>query len=298
MQLQFLPLLYRRKGEGLLVSALPSEAYLEFLSSRGFSTDHIYLQTLPLDADLELWGASRAVSLWSHGRTQEPSWELVRKIHSKLFSFSLSEALPHSQLLEREEEKEEWLLSFPGPKVFKKAFGAAGSGHLKSNTTLNKTLFPLIAEPWVTRIFDFSTQWKIGKEIEYIGATVLENSPHGVYLGTLAGDEGILFREHAHALEEHLECVRPIVKKIALLGFFGHLGIDAFVYEWEGKRRLRAVTEINARKTMGWTALTIQRRHYPKKVLKMRYEKTALPGFLPQELGKIRFQRQLLLECL
>lgn len=307
LQLQFLPLLYRHPGEKVLVSLLPSESYLYGLSKQGFSTQGIECLEHPPSPpfELALWGASRAAIQWAnlHGGTVfMPEWDCVREVHSKLFAFMATSQLPHSRLLQTAEEAEEWISSFSGPKVLKKAFGLAGSGHLRADHALPSealnlfdTHSPLIGEPWVKRLFDFSTQWHISDTIQYLGATVLDSSDRGMYLGNWAGDEDRLFQHHFRALQEHLDLCRPILKRIRALGFFGHLGIDAFVYEWEGVRYLRAMSEINARKTMGWAALQIQRLHYPNRLLNLRYEKTLAPGFLPIELGKSRFQRQLLL---
>ena len=42
---------------------------------------------------------------------------------------------------------------------------------------------PLIGEPWVKRLLDFSTQWVISKTgaITYLGATLMENKSRGQY---------------------------------------------------------------------------------------------------------------------
>ncbi len=307
LQLQFLPLLYRKKGERVAVTEFPPHDYLLRLEQLGFSVEEIDLLDRPQKPfHLELWGASKAAESWAKGHEGSitlPDWDCVREIHSKVYSFAAGSPIPGSHLLANLEDAKAWASEFPGPKVLKKAFGASGSGHLRFEGDLPAdvaaSLFdqklPLIGEPWVERIFDFSTQWRIQDTIDYIGATVLKVTPHGTYLGTLAGDENVLFKEHSRALQEHLDQSRALLYKIRALGFVGNLGIDSFVYLWEGKRRLRAVSEINARKTMGWAALTIQKQHFSDRILEFRFEKTKERGYLPSELNGRSFQRQLML---
>lgn len=307
LQLQYLPLLYRKKGDRVVVTEFPSLAYLSQLEQRGFPVGEIDLIDRPRSPfSLELWGASPTAAAWAEskgGSVSIPPWDIVREIHSKVYSYAAADSIPHSHLFSKFEDVEEWASSFPGAKVLKKAFGASGSGHLRIENSVPdraRALFhhgePVVGEPWVERIFDFSTQWEIQGNPHYLGATVLNTSPHGVYLGTLAGNEQALFAEHSRALYEHIEQCRPLLQKIQRMGFFGNIGVDAFIYLWEGKRRLRSVGEINARKTMGWAALEIQKLHFPEKILRLRYERTEESGYLPADLDGRTFPKQLLLD--
>jgi hypothetical protein len=91
------------------------------------------------------------------------------------------------------------------------------------------------------------------------------------------------------ALEEHLAVARPLVEKMQQLGYSGHLGIDSYIYLWEGKKRVQPIVEINGRKTMSWVALqTPQKRLF--------YTRSS-EGLLPSQLnvrGKaIHFSRNI-----
>lgn len=304
-QLQFLPLLYRKRNERVVVSQNPSKEYLHFLEKNGFTTDLIdTLDTPAPHHTLELWGASDRAALWAKKHSLKlhlPHLDCVRAIHSKLYAHSSTPPMPFSNLLETPEEALRWARSFDGPKVLKKAFGLAGNGLYRFEEEPSKerllTLFqketPLIGEPWVEKLFEFSTQWTIDRSINYLGATLLHSSPTGTYLGTIAGDQNRLFKEQEQVLQEHLDQVEPVLKEIQNAGFFGHLGIDAFVYLWKGKSILRALSEINARKTMGWIALQIQREYYPNQILTLRYLPSKQKGFLPQILCGKTFSKQL-----
>ena len=303
-QLQFLPLLYRKSGEKVLVSKLPQEEYLLYLKHLGFAIDGIEEISFPnTPFELNSWGASQVLASWAQqrgGTCTFPDWDIVRQVHSKVYAFAAAPQLPDSHLLQTIEDAEEWVATLKGPKVLKQAFGFSGAGHIHCDQELPpkaiallKKREVLIGEPWVKRIFDFSTQWLINSSVEYLGATVLGVTEKGTYSSTLVGDENLLFRDHLGALQQHLDLCRPLLEKVRKAGFFGHLGIDAFVYEKQGKHVLRAVSEINARKTMGWAALQLQRLHFPNKQLQLRYETSTQRGLLPQRLGAVEFRKQL-----
>jgi len=246
--LQTLPLLYAPSKDLVLVSDLD----------------------VPLDIGaIEDWGASRAIKAWAKDLGipySMPDWETVRTVNSKIFSFAHSPKLPLASLLHSEKEVLDWIEKVPGRKVLKTAFGTTGRGHfhipgkgdlaafLKKEFAMSRAV---IGEPWVERILDFSTQWK---DSALLGATVCENTKDGSYRATLAGPRNQIFGSFEWALEEHISIAKPILEKIRNLGFFGNLGIDAFVYLWEGKERLQPIVEINGRKTMSWAALQIQEK--------------------------------------
>jgi hypothetical protein len=221
---------------------------------------------------IEDWGASRAIDVWAKGRGipySMPDWETVRTVTSKIFSFTHSPTLPFASLLHKEKEALDWIEKTPGKKVLKTPFGTAGRGHffIPGKGDLDAFLqrefakkLPLIGEPWVERILDFSTQWR---DSILLGATIFENADAGSYRATLAGPRHQIFGAYEWALEEHLSIAKPLLEKIRKLGFFGHLGIDAFVYLWEGKETLQPIVEINGRKTMSWAALQIQEKKAP-----------------------------------
>lgn len=86
--------------------------------------------------------------------------------------------------------------------------------------------------------------------------------------------------------------------KIAELGYFGNIGIDAMVYTLPGHAPLlQPIVEINARKTMGWAALAFQQKHYPNDTVRFSFAPSK-GGHLPQaaisKAGKITsFDRNL-----
>lgn len=296
-QLQFLPALYAGQGEGFVVSDLPEEGYWDTLKQRGIFPPKAFLLTdlLPF-TEIESWGASRLVAEFAakHNLTYHmPDWEVVRKVNSKQFSFSLGPKLPHATLLGNETQAKHWLQSFEGNKVLKTCYGVSGKGHLIINHTtpwerIVRFLklewdrhLPVIAEPWVQRILDFSTQWLIGRDktIGYVGATLCENNERGEYRFNTVGDEKTLFGIHFPFLQEHLKFVGPVLAHIAELGFFGNIGIDAMLYNTDPI--LHPIVEINARKTMGWAALMMRKRYYPNSTVRFSFV-PGTEGLLPK----------------
>lgn len=267
MQLQFLPLLYASKDDLILVSDLPLNPDPRLC----------LLSEAPKNLPIEHWGPSRAIQGWAKkgGLSYEiPNWEWVQKINSKIFSFSESPKLPGAKILSSQRELDDWTQNTPGLKVLKTPFGTAGKGHrLIDRSCTVKFKGPVIAEPWVERALDFSTQWKNKK---LLGVTVFENEANGTYRKTTNQEV------EQWALDEHLKIAKLLVEK---MNYSDHLGIDAFIYLWQGEKRVHPIVEINARKTMSWVALQT-----PGK--RLGYTQSEI-GALPRSIRDIHFPRNI-----
>ena len=305
-QLQFLPVLYASKHDRFLVTALPPASYWEGVRQLGIDPPiPVVVSDRSIQCDrIESWGYSRIIAHWAAKRNLHypmPDWETVRHANSKAFSFESSPKLPSAMLLSDESEVRRWLRSFPGKKVLKTIFGLSGRGHFIVDDTAREdqlSLFlrkelergrPLLCEPWVDRVLDFSTQWMIDAEgaILYVGSTLCENDGRGQYQANRVGDEKALFGSSLCFLHVHKTAVLPLLQKIAALGYFGNVGIDAMLYKENQSSTpiLHPVVEINARKTMGWAALAFQRRYYPHHIVTFRFG-SAAEGLLPSHTFK------------
>ena len=284
LQLQFLPLLYAKAEEGIGVTAFPGLP---------FSSVHpLHLLSNPGSHEkVESWGASLSVQVWAkkHRLAYEmPAWGVVQKVNSKAFSFSESPPLKNATLLYSEKEVEQWVCSVRGPKVLKSCFGTAGGGHLLTPFSPERFLsfikregFPLIGEPWVNRLIDFSTQWIISKEgdILFLGETECVNDGRGQYRENRVGK---VLASYLYFLEAHKEIAYGMLQKMKNLGYFGPVGFDAMLYEDE---KLHPIVEINARKTMGFVALKLQQMHFPKQTISLSYVTDSHnTNFLPNNL--------------
>lgn len=300
-QLQFLPFLYKEPGDGVCVTDAPLQGPACYLLSD---------KELPFD-QVESWGPSRAIENWAkqhHLLYPVPPWEVTIQVNSKAFSFQQIDPLPNGELLTSRSAVEAWVKKVEGPKVLKTCFGLSGQGHLllpaapdKIQRFVDRELSaarPLIGEPWVRRQLDFSTQWIIAPDqsIVYAGSTILLSDEKGEYAGNKVGDETVIFGSNLHHLEEHKKVVFPVLKKMASLGFFGNVGIDAMVW---GDGFLHPIVEINARKTMGWVAIQIAKRLFPNQTIQVSYGAARHQGgLLPQKIVKtsgeiVEFRRNL-----
>ncbi len=310
LQLQFLPFLYAAQEDAVAVTAHPPEAFWDSLQEFGITPHKLQLFSAFcrfIGLAVESWGASRAVEAWAKEkrlRYDMPPQEIVRMVHSKEFSFTRGPRLPGSMLLHGEKDAHLFLAAQKKPFVLKRCFGLSGKGHLLVDHPAAEArvwpflkgewreMRPVIAEPWVERVLDFSTQWRISKTegVHYLGVTICDNDKRGRYVQNRVG--GICIPH----LEEHRAIAIPILEEMADRGYFGHAGIDALLYLDEGSTRLHPIVEINARKTMGWVALEMQRRHFPNRSLTLRYAPSASgEGVLPSALGDTLFTRQLMI---
>ena len=318
LQLQFLPLLYANADDCLLVTDLPAE---ETLNIPEIAPPQLSLLSGKIDCshgEIEAWGPSRLIAKWAqdhHCRYHLPDWSVAKKVNSKQFSFENSPRLPHAALLFGRDEARAWLRSFPGKKVLKTCYGVSGRGHLHlegEGMLMGRALSylekewekcrPVIAEPWVERVLDFSTQWFIetNGSMQFLGATVCANEPKGTYLSNRAGDPKKLFGPHLGFVEEHTAIAKSCAEYMARLGFFGNIGFDAMLYTHAGNVHLHPIVEINARKTMGWAALQFRQRHFPHATVQFSYHqcrKGALPSSLKMANGRtVAFPRNLTID--
>ncbi len=312
LQLQFLPFLYGSEDDFVYTTCLPPQTYFENLKTLGIKHPKSALVP-PHSAHIEAWGPTPSVKAWAkdhHLSFEMPPWEVIRVVNSKAFSFIHSAKLPGADLIANRTELKSWIEKTEGPKVLKSCFGVSGRGHFHVSSIDDPSLKafverewslgrPLIAEPWVERRHDFSTQWKIFNDgkIEYIGFTICENDARGHYRATVLGNPKKLLGCYAHFLEIHLEESRHLLNQMQRLGFYGNVGFDAMIYN-EGL--LQPIVEINARKTMGWVALAMQKKHFPNKPLRifLADRKNAINALLPSNIStleqrEITFHKQL-----
>lgn len=314
-QLQYLSLLVAESFETPLLSHPPDLRYLKHLESLGFSVpSYALLSDTPIvPTSLSSWGPSQSLEAWASEKNisyKIPPLDLVKKIQSKEFCFKSFPQLEESALISSLEELTSWWSSSSkGPKVLKTLYGSSGRGHhicYDDDPSKALAFFKrnpiLIAQPWVERVLDFSTQWVIHDDgsFSYLGSTVCENTSRGIYLKSRVGADELLFKDHIHFLHEHLIFAEKAIKQLAALSFFGNVGFDAFVYihPETKKQTLFPIVEINARKTMGWAALQMAKKLSKCNLLILSYQKNQenLLGLLPSHKDSRLFPKQLVLE--
>lgn len=330
LQLQYLPLLYAAADDFVAVTEFPDDVYLSSLKQTGWWPDGLP-QMILLNQGASLkglqclsWGHSKQVQAWAEAKgllySLPPDWDKVCLVNSKAFSFRYT-TLPEAALLANERELVDWLGKTSGPKVVKTCFGLSGMGNRRADgleptpellSMCRKEWGqhrPVIGEPWLDRIFDFSTQWRIlpGHVFEFIGATRFETDAYGTYQGTLAGPESLLFGDLEIYLDQHIAYIQKALEDIVDMGFLGNIGFDALVYRdsEKGAACLYPLVEINGRQTMSLVALLLQKRLCPDRVFKLAFQQNTqatpslLPGGCHDDQGKlIVFRRRLTGEIL
>jgi uncharacterized ferritin-like protein (DUF455 family) len=174
--------------------------------------------------------------------------------------------------------------------VIKESFGLAGhhairlwepqilDHQLKWIRAATANGHPVVVEPWLDRVLDFSVQFEMtGHQLQLRGFTGLINDARGQFLANWAGpdfarrppgpvarllsepdDIGRRVMALYEAIRGHLE------PQLRQRGFQGPLGIDALIYRTpEGRHRLKPIVEINPRHTMGRLTLELMKRVCP-----------------------------------
>ena len=276
-QLQYLPLLYLTEDDTLLVTEYPQQSYLDRFN---FPLPNIELiGDVFMGQKLLSWGASDLISKWAKDKFAMPSFSCAKKINSKLWTFQHVMPLKGAKVIFSQKELEDAVSGTSLNWVLKTDQGFAGRGNLVFNLkTLNKALKlvdnhsqnGLILEPWVERALDFSSQWVISKEGEIflLGITKCLNTPQGVYSGTEAGPPALVFGKFLPLVEEHVAYCKNYLKKVVKEGFYGHLGIDAMVYD---RATLHPIVEVNARMTMSAAIFLYHQFHRESEVTRIYY---------------------------
>lgn len=293
LQLQFLPLLFADLRDEVLVTGRPD---------KNFSVKMVFDAE---SGEIQSWGWSQTIAKWAKERGISyamPPWEIVREVNSKRWSFENSPKLERAACAYSKQELEDWAEG-QFESVAKSCFGLSGRGNYRFNQVTPELLSfctkewqagrPVILEPWVQRMVDFSTQWHVAKDrIDFIGATEMLNTEGGAYLGTLVG---------YIPSQEHMSEAERILHKMQQLGYFGYAGIDAMIYRKEGKTCLQPIVEVNARMTMALAAIFIQKKWHSGKKILFQYGKFSeglLPNFIQYQNKTVKFNRQLKISVL
>lgn len=307
--LQFIPLIFLNARDTILVTEIPHIDYLQHLKHLGITELPHFLTFDKLHShpfEINSWGASQKIAHFAKQyemKYEIPSFEVVKKINSKVWNFGQTETLPYACLIP---DKETLTRAVQGTKrqwVLKTEQGFSGRGHkiFTENEMVSAIDFcqkewlqarPLLLEPWVERVLDFSSQWNISQDgtIQLFGVTKCLNSLSGTYEGTEVGRISDLFGTYQNFIQEHLIIAEERLKHIFKKGFFGCIGFDAMLYKnlSTGKTTLHPIVEVNARMTMSSALLRFHQRFCKKK--KKRYlfqtQKKSSFGLLPPNSKK------------
>ena len=166
--------------------------------------------------------------------------------------------------------------------VFKAPFSASGRGmiRVKDDTLTEKDKSWIssvidrhgfiLAEPWLDKRVDLSAHIDIdhGGNVKFLGVTRFWTDLRGQYRGHILGrpfdDLGSEFLRLWHAENGWHARLQKTAEQVGheafKAGYYGPLGIDAFIYMTDSGPELRPMIEINPRWSMGRVALKISQR--------------------------------------
>jgi hypothetical protein len=121
----------------------------------------------------------------------------------------------------------------------------------------------LIAEPFLEKVTDFSFQFRIDNEkIEYLGHTVFETNSNGQYKCTLVHPElkSLFCPKTEELINISASLIGQSLKDSGYARFHrGFLGIDAMIFQEDGKQKIQPCIEINSRMNMGILTKQLER---------------------------------------
>jgi len=192
-----------------------------------------------------------------------PEASVLRRVNHRRFAFELGGGLEGQRYLERKEELDSELRRARAPLLLKRPLAFAGRGQLrvyahariteKEWSWIDASLRAdgLIVEPLVEPSLELSLHgflWRDG-HFELGHACLQDVSERGVFRGLRRANLDELAERERTALFEQ---GNRVAVALSGAGYFGPFGIDAYRYRRGDQHAFCALSEINARYTMGF----------------------------------------------
>lgn len=190
-----------------------------------------------------------------------PDASVLRRVNHRLFAHQIGGGLPEQRYFTERAPLEDLLRRAERPWLLKRPLAFAGRGQMrfygpisdKQLSWLEVSLARdgLIVEPLVTPTLEVSLHgfvWQDGR-CELGRACVQEVTERGVFRDVRLAREGEL---DAAELASLVERGQRVAGSLHEAGYFGPFGIDAYRYQAHEARGFCALSEINARYTMGF----------------------------------------------
>jgi hypothetical protein len=117
----------------------------------------------------------------------------------------------------------------------------------------------VVLEPWCRRVVDLCTTLELGPDgcVEDFAVHEIVNTAAGAFIGAL-------FEPHSEVImswqPDLLRTAEVAASRLAQEGYFGPVCFDSFVWDDRGRRRLRPLADLNARRHMSTAARGLWRR--------------------------------------
>jgi hypothetical protein len=226
------------------------------------------------------WGwTPNAVAIGERVGARVPpvSIETVRRVNSKLWSHALEQELgvamagacvaaDFEELREAvaracPKDSDKWVIKSPFGFAARERVLGRGARLEGAQATWARRQFvrgeTLIFQPWLERVREYGVtlEIKAGGEIRVVGISDLQTNGAGTGTGYLLGR-----KVEAHRASELEGFARTVGARLFAEGYKGPAGVDAL----EHTRGLHPLLEVNARYTMGFVALAIERSLKPQ----------------------------------
>lgn len=146
--------------------------------------------------------------------------------------------------------------------LYKRFHGFSGMGHLLSPRddekiqTLLTSGEELIEEPLYERVYDFSTLFLEGEVYRY--QNIVDKSFH--YKGSILRD----FKLDEGLEDQYQREIKKIKNHYMNLGIRTPFSVDSFIYKENKSLKLKTLSEVNARKSMGYSAVMLAKKFNAK----------------------------------
>ena len=206
--------------------------------------------------------------LTSHGArpVSAPGMQVMRHVNSRVFSFNLGLGLPGAAYVRNMGELEDAIASasIGSGWLCKRPFGYAGRGRQRVDAGPLKNAARSWCEsalregpgmevvPYVHVLAEFGLHGFLAEDgtVTRGEPTVLVSDRKGQWVESKKSAPGDLSAGEEQALYTAFDVVTPALMRA---GYFGPFGIDAFRYkDVSGNEAFCALSEVNARYTMGW----------------------------------------------
>jgi phosphoribosylaminoimidazole carboxylase (NCAIR synthetase) len=190
-----------------------------------------------------------------------PDQAVLRRVNHRFFAHELGGGLPEQSYIVRREQLRPQLAEPQRAWLLKRPLGFAGRGQLRIIGSLGEKQEAwiaaslkhdgLVVEPFVEPTLEVSLHgfvWISGR-YELGRPCVQAVNERGVFKGVRLAGEGELLPSELDALHERASAV---ANELADARYFGPFGIDAYRYDAAGRTGFCALSEINARYTMGF----------------------------------------------
>jgi hypothetical protein len=190
-----------------------------------------------------------------------PSASVLRRVNHRLFAHEIGGGLPEQRYFTERPPLEELLRRAERPWLLKRPLAFAGRGQMRFYGPISDKQWSwldvslardgLIVEPLVTPTLELSLHgfvWQAGG-FELGRICVQEVSDRGVFRGVRLSRAGELSAIESTKLFEQGQRVAGLLHEA---GYFGPFGIDAHRYQVGEAQGFCALSEINARYTMGF----------------------------------------------